>query len=402
MPSAMKQLHRQDISPLESDRPNDHTDAMRTSRKHSHSHTVHPCRLRGVPIHTVAALLVTLGVTSFASCAASAPKNEATRATVLERETPFRRRPLPLARDDGEVYRGVSYGPYREGQRPGGPAPTDAQLLEDLHIIANHWTLLRTYSSDDVTERILSLIHREKLPLKVMLGAWIDTEMRAPSDGKPSESRPDFIAANRRQVSDAIRLANSYPEIVWAVSVGNETQVSWSSHRVGMARLIQHIRRVRSETTVPVTTADDFSFWVTDRGQPLAEEVDFIVVHAYAMWNRQKLSNAMSFTRAKYADTVARHPGLPVVPGEAGWATQKLTYGEQKELIPGVAGEAQQKRYFDAFRSWVDGERIVSFYFEAFDEPWKGGSDPNDVEKHWGLFRVDRTPKEAMKRRTRQ
>jgi hypothetical protein len=37
------------------------------------------------------------------------------------------------------------------------------------------------------------------------------------------------------------------------------------------------------------------------------------------------------------------------------------------------------------------------FFFEAFDEPWKG--DPNNpagAEKHWGLFSVDRTPKKVM------
>ena len=29
------------------------------------------------------------------------------------------------------------------------------------------------------------------------------------------------------------------------------------------------------------------------------------------------------------------------------------------------------------------------FYFEAFDEPWKGGDNPGDSEKHFGLFTVD-------------
>ena len=48
---------------------------------------------------------------------------------------------------------------------------------------------------------------------------------------------------------------------------------------------------------------------------------------------------------------------------------------------------------------WADQTNTTVFFFEAFDEPWKG--DPNDplgAEKHWGLFKVDRTPKEVMKR----
>ena len=40
---------------------------------------------------------------------------------------------------------------------------------------------------------------------------------------------------------------------------------------------------------------------------------------------------------------------------------------------------------------------VTFFFFEAFDENWKG--DPNNplgAEKHWGLFKVDRTPKLLM------
>ncbi|TFG39021.1 MAG: glycosyl hydrolase, partial [Chromatiales bacterium] len=38
------------------------------------------------------------------------------------------------------------------------------------------------------------------------------------------------------------------------------------------------------------------------------------------------------------------------------------------------------------------------FFFEAFDEPWKGSEfDPLGAEKHWGLFNVDRTPKQAAR-----
>ncbi|NNE10040.1 MAG: glycosyl hydrolase, partial [Gemmatimonadetes bacterium] len=47
-------------------------------------------------------------------------------------------------------------------------------------------------------------------------------------------------------------------------------------------------------------------------------------------------------------------------------------------------------------RNWVRAERVATFLFEAFDENWKGGADPREVEKHWGLYRADRTPKEAV------
>lgn len=40
---------------------------------------------------------------------------------------------------------------------------------------------------------------------------------------------------------------------------------------------------------------------------------------------------------------------------------------------------------------------------EAFDEPWKGDPDkPRGAEKHWGLFNVDRTPKQVFEPQPRR
>jgi exo-beta-1,3-glucanase (GH17 family) len=40
---------------------------------------------------------------------------------------------------------------------------------------------------------------------------------------------------------------------------------------------------------------------------------------------------------------------------------------------------------------------ITTFFFEAFDEDWKGDTnDPLGAEKHWGLFTLERKAKLAM------
>ena len=44
--------------------------------------------------------------------------------------------------------------------------------------------------------------------------------------------------------------------------------------------------------------------------------------------------------------------------------------------------------------AWADEHNVTTFFFEAFDESWKG--DPNNpmgAEKHWGIFYEDRTLK---------
>ncbi|MCM2333167.1 MAG: hypothetical protein NDI82_04380 [Anaeromyxobacteraceae bacterium] len=296
-------------------------------------------------------------------------------------------RPLRTMLGDRWIGRGIAYGPFRDGQRPGGAAPGRAELREDLALLAGRWSLLRVYGSDGPTPELLALIDEERLPFKVLLGAWI-----APEDGPASPGH----AANRAQVEGAVRLANAYPDVVLAVVVGNETQVSWSDHRVEPAALVGWLRQARRGVAQPVSTADDFAFWLEPRSDAVAAEVDFVVNHAYAMWNGKRLDEALAFTQARHAEVAARHPGLPVVLGEAGWATTRHVEGEQARLIRGEASEAAQAAFHAAFAEWVERERITSTWFEAFDERWKGGPHPDEVEKHWGLFRADRTPKQAV------
>lgn len=289
-----------------------------------------------------------------------------------------RRAFTPIA--EGLIH-GISYGPFREGQRPGGPDPTPDQIAEDLRIIAQHWSMMRVYSSRGPTAHMLRIIREEQLPLKVMLGAWI---------------APDDEPANAAEVEQAIALARAYPDIVVAVSVGNESQVFWSGHRTPQAILLKHLRAARAGIRQPVTTADDYNFWNKPEAAPVAAEVDFLLLHAYAMWNGISLEEAVPWTAGIVDDIQARHPTLPIVLGETGWATTLDPNGDEIQHIKAPAGEAEQTRFHDAFKAWAAERKQPYFYFEAFDEPWKGSDSPLEVEKHWGLFRVDRTPKPAM------
>lgn len=296
--------------------------------------------------------------------------------------------------DNEWIGEGISYGPYREGQSPSGAQPSRAELLEDQQILGQHWKLIRMYGSGETAEEVLKVIRDEKLPMKVLLGAWITRETA--SDTLAPGQADVAKRANEAQVADAIRLANEYPNIVLAVSVGNETQVYWSDHITEPKVLINYIRKVRQATTVPVTTADDYNFWNKPESQAVAAEVDFIVTHIHAMWAGLQPDGAMSWTEKAYAEIRDHHPKKKIVIGEAGWATQVHNEGEQAKLIKGEASEAAQRQYYREFKTWAAENEICTFFFEAFDEPWKGGPHPNEVEKHWGLYNVDRTPKAAM------
>lgn len=331
-----------------------------------------------------------------AGCAQPPAGDAEAPAPVFTREDPFVVRPLSLERGGGWIGEGVAYGEYRDGQHPGGPSPTREQIREDLRLIARDWKWIRVYRSVGFGDTLLSVLREEKLPIAVMLGVWIGVEESfADSQGSVQRS-PEVRAANRRDLDAAVRLAGEYPDLVTSLCVGNETQVAWTAHRSPNHVLAAYLREARARTRVPVTTADDFNYWNKPESDSLAAEVDFIAVNAHALWNGQSLENALPWTQSVLADIRQRHPDRLVVLSESGWATKRHTEGDQAKYMKGRLGEPEQAQYFRAYRDWVRTERVPSFFFSAFDENWKGGEHPDEVEKHWGLYRADRTPKRAL------
>lgn len=287
----------------------------------------------------------------------------------------------------------ISYGPFRDGQEPGKQGPTEEQVLSDLKMIAERWHLIRLYDSSEASELVLKVIRKNNLPIRVLLGVWI--------------AAPDkfdwAVKGNKTQVENAVRLAKEYSDIVVAVNVGNETQVFWSWDKTDPRLLIKAIRAVRGNVAQPVTTADDFNFWNKNESKDIAAEVDFLLVHLYALWNGQQLGSALSWMDENLVAIRALHPGRTIAIGEAGWATTynatKTGPGEQGGLIKGDVSEKAQKEFYTMLSGWIDSRQVTTFWFEAFDENWKGGgaaSGPLEVEKHWGLFTADRKPKLAL------
>lgn len=310
---------------------------------------------------------------------------------------PIERRAFTPTLDGRWIGEAIAYGPHRDGQSPTGAAPSREQLLEDLRLMARHWNLIRVYGAVGPSVEMLALIRQHALPMRVMLGVWLEPEARRDSTGAVTEPLPDASRANAAQVASAIRLAREYHDIVIAVCAGNETQVSWSAHRFPAEQLIRDIRTLRAGVTQPVTTADDFNFWNKPESRAVTDEIDFITLHAHPLWNGKLLDESVAWTTDIHRSIQAAHPGVPVVHGETGWATRRHDQGEQAKLMRGVADEPAQREFHRAITAWARESRTTLFFFEAFDENWKGGEHPNEVEKHWGLFRADRTAKLAMR-----
>jgi exo-beta-1,3-glucanase (GH17 family) len=269
----------------------------------------------------------------------------------------------------------IDYSGYRAGQSPKLKIyPTHAQILEDLTILKKNWKLILLYGGDQHSQDVLEVIAQNKLGIKVVLGLWLD-------------GNPGFEGENADQVATAIRLANQYKKIVIAVNVGNEILVSWSDHKLTEDKAIEYVDQVKKAVRCPVTLADDFLYWRQPEAK-LTDHVDFIIVHAYPMWGREDIDTAMPSTIKDYESVRKAHPGKTIVIGEAGWASYSV--GDQH--VPRAGDEVKQKRYYEELNAWAKANNVTTFYFEAFDEPWKG----TGTEGHWGLFSVDRKAKLAM------
>lgn len=312
---------------------------------------------------------------------------------------------LPVQQKTGDllggIIRGVCYSGFRTGQQPGhgdtAINPSEAEILEDLHILSRdgHFGLIRTYDAKVNTETALRLIQSHNLRLKVMVGAWLNAEipntncawLRTPHSKEVLEANK---VENAREIERAIRLARQYPDVVVAVAVGNEALVDWNDHLVPVEAVIGYVRQVKQSISQPMTVADN-CFWWAKHGAALAKELDFVSIHTYAQWEGQDIDTAMAYTISNLQDVRNALPHSRLAITEAGWATIASEFGPR-------ASEEKQARYFRDLFAWADKMNITTFFFEAFDEDWKGNpQDPLGAEKHWGLFTVDRKPKQAMR-----
>jgi exo-beta-1,3-glucanase (GH17 family) len=302
------------------------------------------------------------------------------------------RRPLPLTLEGRWIGNGVAFSPYRDGQHPDGRLPSDAEILSDLRLVSRYWNLIRMYDASPVAESTIRLIARERLPIRVMLGAWL-----------VGEATPSAKERNRREIATAIRLANEVPNVVLAVSAGNEAGVEWSDHRASADMIAGWVREIRDAIKQPVTCADDYNFWNQEESRKVAAAVDFITLHAYALWNGQPLKGAIAWTSTKYDECVRFHAGIPVIIGETGWATShdasRTGPGGEGTLMKAEVSVAAQQDYLRQHYRWIADRKVPTFLFEAFDEAWKGGgaaTPPQVVEKHWGVFDTARHPKPSF------
>lgn len=291
--------------------------------------------------------------------------------------------------------RAVCYSGYREGQSPKTCTyPTYDQIVEDLKILDEMgFKYIRMYDPISYAEMTCQVIRDLGLDMKMMLGPDLISEVNNPGcswlkTNYSEEELKQRAERNDRNIDELIRIANENSDIINVVSVGNENTPEWGANNVPVERLIEFADRLREGTGKPVTFNEGAFEWV--HLKELAKHLDIISVHSYPLWYGNTVDEALKVNKDWYKKVKEMYPDKFVIFSEVGWATDCAVFTQMKE---GEANEENQKKYYEEFWEWSDSEKIISYMFEAFDEPWKGGNKPNEAEKNWGMFTVDRKPK---------
>ena len=292
----------------------------------------------------------------------------------------------------------ICYSGYRDGQSPITRIyPNYEQVKEDLLILEKDFDYIRMYDPSQHAKTALMVIKKEKLALKVLLGIDLAGEISNPDCEWGGILTQDEIIKNIKhnetQLQELIKLADEYKDIIIAVSAGNEAVPEWNDNLVSKERVLYFVKKLKAHCVQPVTYCENNNYWITHL-QDVVKELDFISLHTYPAWIQKPVSEALQQSIIDYTVIKDFYNDKQCIITEAGWPTQSSGRGIPSEN----ASEESQRQYINEMKEWTEKNQILTFFFEAFDEPWKGNDVLEEPEKHWGIYDVNRLPKLVMKK----
>lgn len=281
-------------------------------------------------------------------------------------------------------FKAICYSGYRQDQGPGWLEPTEAQVREDLRILAPYTHEIRTYGSGAGTHGH-SFVPKicDELGLKLHIGIWVDDKYDE--------------AANLKAVNDAIALAKAGHKSIVSVIVGNEfmfrvRNIDKRPIAPAEARLINWIKKAQAEVPahIEVTNADTWGDW-TGASDALIESIDYLIWHTHPWWERKGINDITAHMNDVHGKIRARlgtkFASKRELLGEVGWPSA-VTNG------PAVGSQENLAKFFQTVHTWAWHQRFEYWAFASFDESWKGAEGA--VGGHWGLWDINRAPKPVI------
>ncbi len=252
---------------------------------------------------------------------------------------------------------GICFSPYEGDQKP-GDAFTEAQVRRKLELLRPHTKWIRIFSCTDGNDMIPRLAR--EYGFKTLVGAWLGEE----------EDK------NEEEMTRLVELAQA--GFVDVAAVGNEVLYR---EEMDEAELIACIDRVRNAPPdVPVGYVDAY-YEFSDR-PALAEACDVILANCYPDWEGCHMDYSLLYMKQMYYQVKQAQPDKKIIITETGWPSEGEALGAAEPSYENAL------KYFINAQTWARKEDIDMFYFAAFDEAWKVGTE-GSVGAFWGLWDKD-------------
>jgi exo-beta-1,3-glucanase (GH17 family) len=249
---------------------------------------------------------------------------------------------------------GICFSPYEGEQEPGDPI-SEEQVRRKLALLQPHTRWVRVFSCTEGNDMIPQLAR--EYGFKTLVGAWLGEDKKK----------------NEEEVARLIELARA--GFVDVAAVGNEVMYR---EEMEESELLEYILRVKEALPdTPVGYVDAY-YEFTNRPD-ITEACDVILANCYPYWEGCHIDYSLLYMKQMYYQAKQAAQGKRVIITETGWPS------EGDPLGVADPGYENALKYFINAQRWSQKEDIEMFYFSAFDEGWKVGTE-GSVGAFWGLW----------------
>jgi exo-beta-1,3-glucanase (GH17 family)/cellulose synthase/poly-beta-1,6-N-acetylglucosamine synthase-like glycosyltransferase len=257
---------------------------------------------------------------------------------------------------------GIAYNPYTIWEKPHSTKLRISHADKDLKDLGQITSRIRTYSSGEFLDHLAIVAQQNNID--IIAGAWVGVDPKHDSE----------------EISSLIALSKIHTNIERLV-IGNETLLR---EDLSSAQLRQHISTVKSETALPVSTAEPWHIWIDN--PELAQSVDFLAVHILPYWEGVPAEDGISYIDTRLRELRNTYPDKPILLAEVGWPSAGP---KRNHARPSLISQAI---FLRAFVQYASKTKLEYIWMEAYDQPWKIAQEGR-VGSHWGLFTADRKAK---------
>jgi exo-beta-1,3-glucanase (GH17 family) len=293
-----------------------------------------------------------------------------------------------------QSFYGIAYTP--EGSQLPDCGNSLADVITDIQLLSQLTTRVRLYGADcNQTELVLEAIKQTKVNMSVVVANY-----PIATDGGAAYTQQAIL------LEQAIQAYGT--DHIIGMTVGNEfildyldandaTDPNGSVGDEGAEILLGFINDSKTmlknmSVSLPVGNSDAGSYF----NNLVLEDVDYGMANVHPWFANVSIEQAAGWTWSFFTGTdevlsasLSNKPTMSIA--ETGWPTN-ATNAAAGSNGPSIASEANLQIYLDTFVCAANANGTEYYFFEYFDEPWKG-EEFGGVEGYWGLFYSNRTLK---------